>query len=502
MLGTSLIDPRRRQLAADSYRPGYHYLAPANWMNDPNGTIFWKGRYHVFYQYNPDGAFHGNIHWGHASSADLVHWDDHPIALAPTAGGPDCDHCYSGAAFVNRDGIPTFIYHGVPDGICLATSHDDMLVHWEKHPANPIIPNPGPTDEFRIGGAPCAWVEDGNYYALTGNSHDKPDTAYLYTSSDMAHWEYLHPFYQGGFFTEGAHEDCGCPDFFALGDKHMLLFTSHSRGAQCYIGTYSDHRFVPERHIRFAFGDWGRPGIYAEGLTMCDEAGRRILFGRLSEARYGHIQRASGWAGMLSLPTILSLADDGNLQIEPAQELAVLRQNHISLTDISIAADAVLPIDPVAGDMLEIRAVFLWEDAEEFGIKVRCSPDGEEQTLIRFNANPTVRHRLYQGALSPNDIPSRRNLILDVTRSSVSAEVSDRESQRCAVTLAYGEPLELRVFVDRSVVEVFANSRHYLSKRIYPARPDSLGLQVFAVGGRATLLSLEVWHMEPIWPVK
>lgn len=104
---------------------------------------------------------------------------------------------------------------------------------------------------------------------------------------------------------------------------------------------------------------------------MCDEAGRRILFGRLSEARYGYIQRASGWAGMLSLPTLLSLADDGNLLIKPAQELEVLRQNHISLTDIFIAADAVVPIDPVAGDMLEIRAVFLWEDAEEFGIKVR-----------------------------------------------------------------------------------------------------------------------------------
>ena len=454
MTTNGLIDPQRLQRVADPYRPGYHYLPPANWMNDPNGLLFWKGRYHIFFQYNPDGAFHGNIHWGHASSADLVHWDDHPIALAPTAGGPDRDHCYSGAAFVNRDGIPTFIYHGVPDGICLATSRDDNLVHWEKHPANPIIPNPGPGDEFRIGGAPCAWVEDGKYYALTGNSHGTPDTAYLYTSSDMAHWEYLHPFYQGGFFTEGSHEDCGCPDFFALGEKHMLLFTSHRRGAQCYIGTYSDHRFVPERHIRFAFGDWGRPGIYAEGLTMCDEAGRRILFGRLSEARYGYIQRASGWAGMLSLPTLLSLADDGNLLIKPAQELEVLRQNHISLTDIFIAADAVVPIDPVAGDMLEIRAVFLWEDAEEFGIKVRCSPDGEEQTLIRFNANPTARHRLYQGVLSPNDIPSRRDLILDVTRSSVSAEVSDRESQRCAVTLDYGEPLELRIFVDRSVVVV------------------------------------------------
>ena len=100
------IDPRRLQLASDPYRPAYHFLAPINWMNDPNGTIFWKGRYHIFYQYNPNGAFHGTIHWGHASSADLVYWTDHPIALTPGPEGADRDQCYSGAAFINKEGIP------------------------------------------------------------------------------------------------------------------------------------------------------------------------------------------------------------------------------------------------------------------------------------------------------------------------------------------------------------------------------------------------------------
>ena len=185
---------------------------------------------HIFYQYNPNGAFHGTIHWGHASSADLVHWTDHPIALPPGPEGADRDQCYSGAAFINKEGVPTFIYHGLPDGICLATSDDDMLINWEKHPANPIIPNPQAGDEFRIGGAPCAWVEGDTYYALTGNSGAAPpDVAYLYTSQDFAHWEYLHPFYEGGVFTEWG-EDCGCPDFFRLGDKHVLSFTSHPRG--------------------------------------------------------------------------------------------------------------------------------------------------------------------------------------------------------------------------------------------------------------------------------
>jgi beta-fructofuranosidase len=146
--------PERIPLADDPHRPAYHYLPPCKWMNDPNGTIYWKGCYHLFYQHNPDGPWHGNIHWGHASSEDLVHWTDHPISLAPGPDGPDRDHCYSGAAFVNAEGVPTHIYHGVPDGICLATSTDDLLLEWEKHPANPIIPDPGPGGEYVVRGAP------------------------------------------------------------------------------------------------------------------------------------------------------------------------------------------------------------------------------------------------------------------------------------------------------------------------------------------------------------
>ena len=122
-----------------------------------------------------------------------------PLRCRPARKGADRDQCFSGAAFINKEGIPTFIYHGLPDGICLATSDDDMLIYWEKHPANPIIPNPQAGDEYRIAGAPCAWVEGDTYYALTGNSGAAPpDAAYLFTSTDLSHWEYLHPFYEGG----------------------------------------------------------------------------------------------------------------------------------------------------------------------------------------------------------------------------------------------------------------------------------------------------------------
>lgn len=493
------VDPRRLKLASDPYRPAYHYLAPANWLNDPNGTIFWKGRYHVFYQHNPNGAFWGDMHWGHASSEDLVHWTDHPIALAPGPGGADRLHCFSGAAFVSREGKPTFFYHGVPDGICIATSHDDLLLRWEKHPANPVIPNPGPRDKYRINGTGCAWIEGDDYYAITGNSVESPDAAYLFRSRDLAHWEYLHPLYIGGRFTD-AGEDCAVPDFFPLGGKHVLLFASHLRGAQCYIGTYANHVFTPERHKRLVGGLFGRTGGMCEGLTLLDGAGRRILFGRISEARYGFVQRASGWSGIFSLPIVMSLTNEGELNLDPVPELESLRDNHRRVADLPLAAGAVVPLEGIRGDRLEIRAEFECGDAEEFGLAVRCSSNGEEQTLVRFTTNP---HQLNPDSRQFNRsrwmIPA---LILDVTRSSVSPDVCNREPHQCQVPLADGEKVELRVFVDRSVVEVFANHRHYLCKRIYPARDDSLGVRVYSLGGTATLRSLDAWDMQAVWPIR
>ncbi len=179
-----------------------------------------------------------------------------------------------------------------------------------------------------------------------------------------------------------------------------------------------------------------------------------------------------------------------------ACRLEALRGEHAHFSDIQLAADEEGPLNAIKGNRLEIQAVFEWESAEEFGLKVCCSPDGLEQTLIRFNLNPWSANR------APQKIGPLRELILDVSRSSINPEVSNRESQRRAFDLPYGEPLALRVFVDRSVVEVFANDLHYLAKRIYPAQPDSLGVQLFARGGAATVRSLDVWQMGAIWPIE
>ena len=107
------------------YRPQFHFSPKEHWMNDPNGPIFWKGRYHMFYQHNPGAAVWGDMHWGHASSPDMIHWRHLPIALAPTHGGMDKDGVFSGCT-VDNNGVPTIVYTGTqPEVQCLATGRDD-----------------------------------------------------------------------------------------------------------------------------------------------------------------------------------------------------------------------------------------------------------------------------------------------------------------------------------------------------------------------------------------
>ena len=180
-------------LARDPHRPAYHFTPPAAWMNDINGSLFWKGRYHIFYQYNPDGAYWNLIQWGHASSVDLVHWVHHPVALTPEADGPDRIGCFSGGALVSKEGVPTLIYYGNPDGLCLARSSDDLLIEWTKDPGNPVIPQPeeGSADFGRYTiHDPCGWLAGDLYYAAINkrDPQDQGDAAYLFKSTDLRTW--------------------------------------------------------------------------------------------------------------------------------------------------------------------------------------------------------------------------------------------------------------------------------------------------------------------------
>ena len=476
------MDPveTRARFANDPYRPLYHYTSPGAQLKDPTGPIFWEGEYHLFYGTNPYGGYDDTrrAHWGHTVSDDLVHWKDWPMALGPTPDGPDRLGCFSGGSII-WNGTPTLFYYGNPDGICIATSTDGLWT-WQKHPGNPIVPH-YPDENPRVFD-PCVWQEGDKWYALSGgrigrgSSEGSTDTAFVFQSSDFLNWEYL-----GLFYGPGEENDCAVPDFFPLGDTHMLLFASHKRGVQYYIGDYAAGRFQPERHGRMNFGPFGlESGNLCAAFTMLDGSDRRIMFGWVAEGRTEKVQRESGWSGIMCLPRILSVASDGRLRIEPIPEIRALRRNHVRMSDTPLSGDVSVPLGPIKGDCLEVEVELDVGDATEVGLKLLCSEDEDEHTIVAYSREDS-------------------SVSLAVAKSSKSPDMVGRGSQRDTIELAQGEPLRLHVFVDRSIVEVFDDSGLGLTKRVYPTRTDSLGVRVFSQGGAATIKSLDVWDMASIW---
>ncbi len=466
----------RPNFPEDPHRPRCHFLPPANWMNDPNGLIQWEGQYHLFYQYNPAEPVWGTMHWGHAVSDDLVHWRDLPIALAPTPGSLDEAGCWSGCA-VDHEGIPTLIYTGLKqnrESVCLASSTDGLIT-WVKKEIVAAPPDDlGPLLGFRD---PYVWREDSTWYMLIGTGVQNVGGAVLlYRSADLVHWEYMHPLLTGKAAESGAMWEC--PQFFRLGDKHVLVVSAIVHAyAMYFVGTYEEHTFTPESQGLLDLGLFSDGAYFFAPATMRDDQGRRLMWGWVREGRGEANQKAAGWAGVQSVPRVLSL-QAGELTIKPAPELAALRGDRRQFGPMEIAPTETGLLEGVQGDCLEIRATFApGADAERFGIEVRCSPSGEEHTAIFYERGylgvdcdyASLDDAVYQGVLG------------------------DR------MPLEEDEPLELHILLDRSVLEVFANGRACITARIYPSREDSLGVRLFARGGSASLETMDVWPMKSIW---
>ncbi len=482
----------------DPHRPAYHFTPPSAWMNDINGALYWKGRYHIFYQYNPSGAYWHLIQWGHASSTDLVHWVHHPVALTPDADGPDRKGCYSGGALVGKEGTPVLIYFGNPDGLCLARSSDssdDLLIEWTKDPCNPVIPQPeaGSADFGRYTiHDPCGWLENDLYYAAVNkrDPEDRGDAAYLFRSPDLRAWEFVDVFYQSRREWTEEGEDCAVPDFFPFGDRHMLLFCSHLQGSQYYIGRVRNERFYPDIHGRMSWegGHLGGP------RTLLDPNGRRIFFDWVRELRGNERERASGWSGVMTVPRLLSPGPDGHLRIDPVPELEALRLDARRTGSIDVAADGEVAIDGIGGDCLELAVEIDLLGAREAGLKVLRSPGGEEETAVSYDAEAGVLRVNVSRSSLDHDIRYTRYRGIPPNLSECEQYVTAQEGP---FELAPGERLILRIFLDRSILEVFANSRQCVTQRIYPTRSDSLGVSLFARGGAVRILSLQAWSLAP-----
>ena len=473
---SAAISDRTADIAHDHLRPEYHLLPPHNWMNDPNGPIWWKGQYHLFYQLNPHAAVWGDMHWGHAISPDMVHWRHLPIALAPTPGSADSEGCFSGSAVV-FDGKPTFIYTGVQnappsettihDGNdklretqMLATAEDDQLLHWKKL-ETPIIATP-PQGIYVTGFRdPCPWQEGNDWYLGIGSGERGiGGCVLLYRSRDLRHWEYMHKLVQGKPNGKVAVNPCDsgemweCPDFFAVNGRHCLLYSTENE-VFWTTGEYDAlrHRYIP---MRTGVLDHGS-AFYAPKSFLAPD-GRRILWGWLRETRPDAQFAAAGWSGSMGLPRVLTINNDGELEMNRALEVETLR------------------------------------GAEESSILQPGTP--LTQML------PALRREL----LIPLGIAKPKIAIRVLTQGSVvwellvdaSAHLVTCGSVKFALPPQLSADDAVRVFMDASVIESFIAGRECLTSRVYTLEPGKTELQIELITGAG--INLKQWPLTAISP--
>ncbi len=466
---------RCRKLAADPLRPQYHLLPDHNWMNDPNGPIFYRGKYHMFHQYNPKGAVWGNMHWAHATSPDMIHWQHEGIALAPTPGGPDQDGVFSGSAVLDN-GRPTIIYTGVArpaapaeatlrDGQhvwretqCLAVAQDDDLRVWKKLP-QPVIAAPPAGMEVTGFRDPCLWREGDRWMLILGSGiRGKGGMILLYSSPDLRNWTYLHPLVEGDASGKDTTNpvDTGdmweCPDFFPLGKKHVLLISTMGK-VRWKAGTYADQKFHPEKE---GVVDWGS---YYAAKTMLDKDGNRILWGWIPEARPDSELIKAGWAGVMSLPRVMSLSSANEFQTEVAPAAGLLRSQHIKRE--------------AGNDIAATRTLF--EAARVVDLAA------EIDFLLRPKADDLTIHLLSDGGEFVS--------ISCVKRSGYELRVGNVTAPLAAM------PMRLHMFLDGSVLEVFVNDGIAVTARVYQVPSGPLRVKI---EGDAEVTSLDIWQMNPI----
>lgn len=516
-IAVSDIDPDPGVFDGDQHRPQYHAIPPQNWMNEAHAPIYYNGKYHLFYQHNPQGPFWHQIHWGHWVSDDMVHWENVRPALAPEAGTLDPDGVWSGSATYDRQGNPVLFYTAGNDAespnqrTAIATPadlSDPYLQEWVKHPAPVTEQNGiGIHNEFRD---PFVWYDeevDKWYQLVTSGLPDMSSgTALVYVSDDMYNWEYKGPLYVS---DRSQYPELGTvwelPVLLPLGTdssgnaKHIFIINPHEKPEHVppandvhrevevfyWIGTWDrdNFRFIPDQDAPTKM-DVGKGYLTAEsGLVTPD--GRTVVFSMVQNVRTPQAEYEAGWAHNLALPVSLSLDEQDELRIEPIEELQSLRGNKlVDFTNQSIDSANSL-IKDVQGDMLEIIVEIDPGEAQQFGLKVRRSANGQEETLLYYDkADDSFK--------------------VDRTKSSIDPDVRVDGIQGGYVDLD-GESLKLHIYLDRSVVEAFANYKKKLTTRVYVGRYDSLGLQIWA-DDNVTVKSMEVWEMnaltgEPAAPV-
>ncbi|WP_424767350.1 glycoside hydrolase family 32 protein [Paenibacillus sp. sgz302251] len=471
------------EIQMEKYRPKFHFTPPANWMNDPNGLVYFDGEYHLFYQYYPYGTTWGPMHWGHAVSRDLLNWEHLPIALAPDEQGM----IFSGSAVVDWNDTTGF-FNGKPGLVAIFTHHahqaestskecqsiaysKDSGRTWIKYKGNPVLTS-AQYNDYRD--PKVFWHKETKQWIMILACGQ---TVCLYHSSNLKDWSFGSEFGEGIGSHDGVWE---CPDLFALpldgeGTKlTWVMFVSIANESgikegsrtQYFTGQFDGRVFVPDhasRTIRWL--DHGRDN-YA-GVSWSDipeEDGRRIYIGWMSNWKYANVTPTEGWRSAMTIPRELTLESrNGDIALiqRPVRELDAFK-----VLLIEVDGNALSELHSLCKDLqletYEIVAEFeLKKDVESFGFKIRTSE--QEETVVGYSVK--------DGAI-----------FVDRSRSGVIDFHEDFSGRHQATLQPDHQRVKLHLLIDRSSVEVFSDDgRTVITELIYPS-PSALGLSFYCHG--------------------
>jgi len=484
------------------WRPQYHFTPAKNFMNDPNGMVFYKGEYHLFYQYNPEGQVWGHMSWGHAVSTDMVHWQHLGVAIPEDASFM----IYSGSAVVDWNNSSGLCQNPDPDdhsclvAIYAADYHqkrekthiaysNDRGRTWTNYAGNPVIDVDA--EDFRD--PYVFWYEPQKKWVLVAVLADRRK-ALFFSSTDLKKWTKLSEFGPAG-------DDAGqweCPLLVELpvegtNETRWVLVINRNPGAPAggtgvryLVGDFDGTAFTErESGAQKLWADYGKD-FYATNLFNDMPKGdqRKVWIGWISNWQYAKDEPTVLWRGAQSIPRSLALRNiKGGLRMvqAPAKELEALREPPFHLKDVSAEyATRKMARKHVGGETYEIEAEIEPGKIGEMGFRLR-KKEGVG-TLVSV-------------------VPATGSLFVDRTESG-DVSFSRDFSGRFSTALSTTERVKLHIFVDRSSVEVFANDgEKVMTDRIYPP-PGSTGIEIYSVGGGGKVVSLTVWPLKSAWSAK
>jgi len=485
----------------EMHRPQFHFSPEAKWMNDPNGMFYYEGKYHLFYQFYPDSTVWGPMHWGHAESNDLIHWQNLPIALYPDSIGL----IFSGGAVVDNNNtsklgtstkppiVATFTHHSVEgektgkkdfqkQSIAYST---DGGTEWIKYEHNPVIRNTDQIKDFRD--PKVVWHDKSQKWILVLAAYDR---AKFYSSTNLIDWEFL-----SDFGIEGDNRLWECPDLFPIkiegtNEEKWVLIVSIQKNApnggtatSYFVGDFNGQEFKSDIKNQ-KWLDWGADNYaFVTWNNLPKSDGRTIGIGWMSNWQYAQIVPTVNWRSAMTLPRELRLMKsdtDYILNINPIKELRALRGDSISFDQLNVIEKEILdgPFFPTQSEII-INVDLNKTTSNSFGIELQN--DAGENLLVTFNKN--------EGKLYVDRTNSRNDKFSEEFFKKIHSAPIDYDK----------DTLKIHLFLDVASLEIFINNGELSFTDIFFPSIKFDEISLFAKNGTCNIINSKIYSLNSIW---